>query len=95
MRIIIIILIIAALCGVGLHSCSSNDAIDGVKYSTYGIINESEMKNPNIRYEISTLSVVLAVVFSETIIVPIYIIGWDLFEPVGKVNPNWVKGQIK
>ena len=95
MRYIIgILILIVIICS--LPSCAAEDkTIDGTTYGTYGIFNESEMKNPNIRYEISTGSVVISIIFCETIIIPIYFVGWDLFQPVGKINPNWVKGQIK
>jgi len=79
-----------------LSGCSGGPkVIDGVKYGTYGIANEKDMRNPNIEYEVSTSSVVLAIIFCETVVVPIYIIGWDLYEPVGKLDPNKPKGAVK
>jgi hypothetical protein len=71
--------------------------VNGVMYDSYGLANEDTHKNPNINYEVSVASVVLGIILCETIIVPVYIIGWDLMKPVGPkidVDPN-MKGVIK
>lgn len=47
-------------------------------------MNEDLVRDPNILYELSPGSVIVAIVFSEMITVPIYIIGWDLYQPVRK-----------
>jgi len=41
-------------------------------------------RDPNINYQISAVSVIVAIVFSETVIIPVYVLGWDLWEPVSK-----------
>jgi len=69
------------------------EKINGVEYQSFGIVNRDEVKNPKIHYELSTSSVIFAIILSETIFVPIYILGWDLFEPVGPVNPDLIKGE--
>jgi len=38
----------------------------------------------DIEYSISMVSVIVAAIFLETLIVPLYIIGFDIFRPVGK-----------
>lgn len=79
-----------------LSACGADEkTIDGITYGTYGLVNESEMKNPNIQYEISGWSIVWAIIFSETIVAPVYFIGWDMYQPVGKKDPNWIPGQVK
>ncbi len=79
-----------------LSACGAEDkVIDGVTYGTYGFMNEKEMKNPNIQYEISGWSIAWSIIFSETIIVPVYFIGWDMYQPIAKKDPNWVPGQVK
>jgi len=79
-----------------LSACGADEkTIDGVTYGTYGIANEGEMRNPNIRYELSGWSIFWSIVLVETIIGPVYFIGWDLYEPVGKKDPSWVPGQVK
>jgi len=53
-----------------------------IKAQPYGIFNEETHRTNGVKYEVSFGSVAMAVIFIETIIVPIYIVGWDLFEPV-------------
>jgi hypothetical protein len=78
-----------------LSACGASEkTIDGIRYGTYGLVNEKEMRNPNIKYEMSGWSIFWSVLLVETVIAPIYIIGWDLFEPVGKKDPNAVQGQV-
>lgn len=69
-------------------SCAQDKVIDGNKYSTYGLFNEKDLKNDSISYEVSGWAVVGGIVFIETIIWPVYVVGWDLWEPVGKVSPT-------
>ena len=79
-----------------LAGCGNDKTIDGVTYGTYGLFNEASMHNPNIEYELSPGSIICAIIFSETIIVPIIVVGWDLFQPVGKVNANpAMKGVVR
>ena len=95
MKKLLLALALTASCLV-LTGCGAEEKnIGGTTYGTYGIANADEMKNPNIRYELSGWSIFWSVLFSETIIVPIYFIGWDLYQPVDKKDPSWVPGQVK
>ncbi len=78
---IVIILVIVTISG-----CSQNAIFNGVEYKTHGLINKSEIRNPNIRYKIVWGNVFLGIIFAETIIIPIYIFGYDLYEPIGVKN---------
>lgn len=79
-----------------LAGCGEDDrkTIDGITYGPYGLFNAADDKNPNIQYDLSGWNLFLGVIFSETLIVPIYIFGFDIMVPVGKKDPNWVKGQV-
>lgn len=70
--------------------CASNMTIEGKTYSTYGYFDKDSKKNDSIQYEVSTGSVIVGIVFCETIVVPVYLAGWDLWQPVGKkiLNPS-------
>jgi len=57
--------------------------IGGRHYETYGYLNKDEVKAPNVRYRVVVGNLVWSVLLGETIIAPIYFIGFDLFEPVG------------
>ena len=73
---------------------AKNKTIDGITYSTWGLANEADERNPNILYEVSGWSIFWSIIFSETIIVPIYFFGWDLYQPVSKKPSDHVKGQV-
>ena len=68
--------------------------IDGVKYDTYGILNADEKKNPNIEYRMVWGNLVWSLILCETIIAPFYFIGFSMYEPIGKLDPNKPKGAI-
>ncbi len=79
-----------------LTGCGADPkTIDGITYGTFGLANEKEMRNEKIQYEISGWSIFWSVIFCETIVVPVYFIGWDLYQPIGRRDPNWVPGQVK
>lgn len=81
------LLLTAALAvSIALASCADSRVIDGKRYEPYGIANKEEHKDPDIVYRMDAWSVVFSVVFVETLIVPVYIIGWKLWEPV-KAKP--------
>jgi hypothetical protein len=65
-----------------LAGCDNDKVIDGKHYETFGVANEETHRDPNIQYELSASSVIWAIILCETIVVPVYIIGWDLYQPV-------------
>jgi len=65
-----------------LSGCGNDMTIDGKHYDTYGVANMESTKDPKVLYEISAGSVIWAIILSETIVVPVYVIGWDLWQPV-------------
>ena len=77
-----------------LSSCASKKTINGVTYRPYGIFNESTCKNDSIQYSASGSAIVCGVIFFECFIPPIYIFGYNLWEPVG-LKKEYDKGTIK
>lgn len=67
-----------------LSSCAESKTIDGKVYKPYGLFNEDTYKNDSIVYELSPGSVICSIIFIETVFVPVYTVGWDLYEPVRK-----------
>lgn len=87
-------ILVVLICGLLLFTaCSSPKVIDGVKYDTYGLLNQDEKKNPDIQYEVCWGNVIWGAVLVETVVAPIYFFGFDMFEPVQK-KPS-IKGQIQ
>lgn len=77
-----------------LSGCADPKVIDGIKYDTYGILNADEKKNPNIEYRMVWGNLVWSLILCETIIAPFYFIGFSMYEPIGKLDPNKPKGAI-
>ena len=82
-----------------LFACGSNKPIpinteQGVKtyvFKQYGLLN-TDQKNPNVEYQIVIGNIICSVIFFETIVVPIVLLGFYLYEPIGLVNKNIPKG---
>jgi len=62
-------------------------------YEPYGLLSLNN-KNPNIRYKISVGNVVLSVILCETIVVPVILIGWYAYEPVGPIINSNMRGVV-
>lgn len=86
--------ILIVSCLFGLFGCADPKTINGVTYDTYGLLNADDKKNPNISYKVSIGNVVWSVILVETVIAPIYFIGFSLYEPVGVKRTNEIKGAI-
>ena len=81
-NLIILICLVALVAG----GCASSKNIDGKTYEPYGVFNQDSHKDPSILYEVSFGSVAVAIIFSETLIAPVYVVGWCLWEPVRKIK---------
>lgn len=66
-----------------LAGCAKRQEICGVTYLPYGLANREERKNDAIAYEVSWGNVIWGVILVETIIMPIYVFGFALYEPKG------------
>lgn len=71
-----------------LTSCADSQefVIDGkpVYVEPYGWANYQELKNDSIIYEANMGNIVWSVILSETIVVPVWLTGWQFYEPVRK-----------
>jgi len=65
-------------------ACASDKVIDGKEYTSYGVINKDEVRNENIEYSLVVGNVIWSIILFETIVMPIYFIGFSMYEPVGK-----------
>ena len=65
-----------------LTACETRRTVEGrVGYVT--CIGVDDEKDPTLKYEVSTLNVILGIVFIETIIVPVIVIFDQTYCPVG------------
>ena len=79
MKRVFIALIVASLV---LSGCGHPMDIGSKHYPTYGLINESSSRSGQMCYEISVGNVIWSIILIETIIMPIYFVGWSLYNPV-------------
>lgn len=83
MKKLLSILLIGCLLAISAIGCANSKVINGVKYQPYGLVNENDMKSPNIKYRVSIGNVFWGCLFFETIFAPVVIGGWYLYEPIG------------
>ncbi len=76
MKTWISILLVCSLLAIG---CSSDKVINGRTYEPIGLLDD---KDKCIRYRVVAGNIFWSIIFSETIIVPIYLIGTSIYEPV-------------
>lgn len=67
----------------GLSACSHSKVINDVSHDSYGLFNADDVKDPKVEYKLCVGNAFWAVALSETIIAPIYFVGWNIMEPVG------------
>ena len=74
-----------------LSSCADSKkfVIDGkeVEAQPYGWANSDARKIDGVEYEINAGNVILSIIFSESIVVPVYLTGWQIMEPVQYKGP--------
>ena len=80
MKTLLVVLSVAI--AVVVSGCASEKVIDGVNYETYGLLNVDDAKKPCISYSRVTGNIVWSVLLSETVVAPIYFVGFSLYEPV-------------
>ncbi len=71
-----------------LSACGKPLVVNGKTYPPYGFLNESNARSERVCYEPIFGNVIWGVVLIETVIVPVYFLGWSLFNPVRLADPN-------
>lgn len=74
--------LVAATVALALSGCADNRKMCGREYETYGLLNKDDVRDPSVKYSLSVGNVIWSVVLVETVIAPIYFIGFSLYEPV-------------
>ena len=65
-----------------LTSCGQPLEHEGKTYPTYGFLNKSTDKSKKICYKVSVGNIVWSILSVETVVLPIYFVGFSLFNPV-------------
>jgi len=75
--------LVASLVAVSmLAGCGAPLSTPKKEYPTYGLFNESTSKSKDVCYEVSFGNVFWGVFLIETIALPIYFLGYSLYNPV-------------
>ena len=80
-------------CGSPQEVCTVEPTRECHTYMEYGLLNPEE-RNPAVRYAVVEGNVVWSVIFSETVVVPILLIGFHLYEPVTSRTPGTPPGVL-
>lgn len=78
---------------IALSSCADSktfERADGTKFvaEPYGWANYQTKKIEGVTYEACIGNIVLDVIAIETVVIPVLLTGWELYEPVSFVEPN-------
>ena len=79
--------LVAAMCVAALLTGCGRPAditVNGVtkEYPTYGLFNMGTAKSDKVCYELSVGNVVWSIISIENVVMPVYFIGFSLFNPV-------------
>lgn len=85
-------LLAAALCVTMLSACGTPKelTIQGKtkEYPTYGFLNKDSNKSEKVCYEISYGNLTWSVLLAASIIVPVYFVGFSLYNPTHEKVEN-------
>jgi uncharacterized membrane protein SpoIIM required for sporulation len=74
--------------GAIMKSDSTYYVMKNIEFEPYGFFNKESKYNPMIRYDWVGGNLFLCIIFSESLIVPGYIIGFNWYEPVALKESN-------
>lgn len=57
-------------------------------FEQYGLIDSGKLENPNVEYDVVVGNVIWSILLVKTIAVPVILVGWYLYEPVGPKNKD-------
>jgi len=86
------LLLVLSLVVVLLSSCADSKTliVDGKEtvVEPYGWADYQDTKVPGVVYKVNVGNVVWSIIFSETLIIPIWLTGWQIMEPVRSSTSN-------
>lgn len=69
-----------------VSSCASSKTFQindqSVDVKPYGWANKKARHNENVIYEVSLGNVVWSIIGVETVVIPVWLTGWQLYQPV-------------
>lgn len=58
----------------------TSDGIELVK--PYGVLNKKAIKRDDVVYEMSAGNVIISILTFHTVVIPVWLIGWKLYNPI-------------
>ena len=95
MKVLVLFILIAFL----FSSCEATDMVSLCRkdmceeVSPYGLLNE-ELKRADVIYEVNKFSVLASIILVETVVFPVWLIGWYAYKPI-KLKEFKLKGELK
>lgn len=76
-----------------MMSCADSkifERADGTKFvaEPYGWANYQSNKIDGVVYKVCIDNIVWDIIAAESIVIPIWLTGWELYEPVSYIEPN-------
>lgn len=71
-----------------LSGCADPMTVNNETYESYGPLNEGANKSDKVCYRVVAGNVVWSIILIETIIAPIYFLGFSIMEPYKLKNPD-------
>lgn len=78
MKFLVTLICILSVLFVG---CADNKVLGGKEYETYGLFNQ-ELRDECVEYRVSVGNVIWTVLLIETVVFPVYFVGFSINEPV-------------
>jgi len=81
-----IAVLVLALFAAFATGCHSSRVVEGTRYDPIGLyhkISEPEAESPDVQYDLCVGNLIWSIILVETIVVPVILLGWYLWEPVG------------
>ena len=77
-----LVVIITIIC-MAFAGCASSKQINGKWYDTEGLAT-LDNKDECVHYEFVVGNLIWSIILLETIIMPVYFLGWSIYEPIGE-----------
>lgn len=82
MKKMICVLLVVSMLAFLSAGCAQSRVIQGKEIEPYGLFNPDD-KVDGIKYRVSIGNVFWSCVLVETVVAPVVLLGWFLYEPVG------------
>jgi hypothetical protein len=87
-RLIAMMMVVVMLGACGRPATLQPEGKPAREYPTIGIFSSASQKSSSVCYEVSIGNVVWSILLLESVVFPLYFIGWSLYNPVSLKRPD-------